>query len=131
MRSRAVIHGTSGAPRPSRAANPSNNGNACAPQNSIVPSAPPSCTTSTRGRSCASRSWCRASSDAHTAALNPNVIGSPGWPWVRPHITVSRWRRASATHAARQRATSRSTTSPTRFSTQPNHVSERSCTVAP
>ena len=44
MRSRAVIHGTSGAPRPSRVANPSNNGSACAPQNSIVPSAPPSCT---------------------------------------------------------------------------------------
>ena len=97
MRSRAVIHGMSGAPSPSRAANPSSSGSARSPQNSIVPSAPPSWTTSTRGRSCASRSRCRASSDAHTAALNPNVIGRPGWPWVRPHITVSRCRRASAT----------------------------------
>ena len=48
-----------------------------------------------RGRAWAIRSRCRVSSAAHTAALNPKVIGSPGWPWVRPHITVSRCRRAS------------------------------------
>ena len=129
--SRAVIHGTTGTPSPSCRANASSRSRARPPQNSIVPSAPPSCTTSHRRRPCRSRSRCRSSSAAQTAALNPNVIGSPGCPWVRPHIGVSRYSPASSSARSRIRVTSRSAISPTARNTSANHVSDRSCTVAP
>ena len=74
--SRAVIHGTTGTPSPSCRANASSRSRARSPQNSMVPSAPPSWTTSQRRRPCRSRCRCRSSSAAQTAALNPNVIGS-------------------------------------------------------
>ncbi len=129
--SRAVIHGTTGTPRPSCPANASSRPRARSPQNSMLPSAPPSCTTSQRARPWPSRSRCRSSSAAQTAALNPNVIGRPGCPCVRPHIGVSRYSPASSRARSRIRVTSRAAMSPTARNTSADHVSDRSCTVAP
>ena len=90
-RSRAVIHGMSGDAEPEPGGEGVEQGERLlAPELHGAQRPAELRRPRSRGRACAIRSRCRASSDAQTAALKPKVIGSPGWPWVRPHITVSR-----------------------------------------
>ena len=89
-RSRAVSHGASGRASPSRPANASQQvQGAVAPEFHRAERAAELADLQPRRGPAARRSRCRSSSAAHTAALKPNVIGRPGWPWVRPHIGVS------------------------------------------
>ena len=53
------------------------------------------CRRATVSRAARSRARSRSSCSAHSATLAPNVVGSAWMPWVRPIMTVSRWRRAS------------------------------------
>ena len=82
------------------------------PHADCVPTAPASCPTASRGSACAIRSRWRPISAAHTAALKPNVIGSPGCPCVRPSITVPRCRRRGSSSDALDRARGRAARSP-------------------
>ena len=87
-------------PRPSRSSTRRWSSGPDSPHADSVPTAPASWPTASRGRASAIRSRWRRTSAIQTAALKPNVIGSPGWPCVRPSMTASRWRRASTTSEA-------------------------------
>src|SRR2546426_1219785 len=58
------------------------------PNAAPVPTAPDILPTTIRGDASRNRSLCRATSDAKTAILSPNVIGIAACPCVRPSITV-------------------------------------------
>ena len=130
-RSRAVSHEMSGTPRPSRESTRRWSSGPAEPQADSVPTAPASWPTSSRGRADSMRARWRRISAIHTDALKPNVIGSPGWPCVRPSMTASRWRTASSTSDVSTAARSREAIASIRCATRPVQVSATSCTVAP
>ena len=57
------------------------------PREAKLPTARPAMALNRRGSSCCRRSWWRSSSSIQTAALNPKVMGTACWLWVRPAMT--------------------------------------------
>ncbi len=101
-RSRCTICVETGStPRPrSRHTSSSISGSTCA----NWPTAPDSLPTATASRARRSRSRFRPASTYQTATFIPNVVGSACTPWVRPTISVSLCRTASAPSARRSRS---------------------------
>src|SRR3989454_2419348 len=61
------------------------------PNAAPVPTAPDILPTTTRGDASRNRSLWRAGSGAQTATLSADVVGTAGFPWGRPRITVPRF----------------------------------------
>ena len=90
MRSRTVCQAISGWPRPSSSISAACTLRPSAPSEASVPTAPPNSPTSTRGRSCASRSRWRCMAASSVAILKPKVSGTACCRLLRPAIGVSR-----------------------------------------
>ena len=100
--SRATCQGAVLGWRESSAAKASITATPLSPSEASVPAAPPKLTCSTRGRSWARRSRWRISGRAQVAHFRPKLVGSACCRWVRPAMTVSRWRRACVVSARRR-----------------------------
>ena len=90
-----------GSARPSSAQNRARSASPWSPKKPSVPTAPPSWPTSQRGRALAQP--VRGAGDLvgpGRPPSSPKVTGAPGWPWVRPAMTVSRWRSARSSSSA-------------------------------
>ena len=84
MRSRTVCQAISGWPRPSSSISPACTLRPSAPSEASVPAAPPNSPTSTRGRSCSSRSRWRCDRGEQRRALKPKVSGTACCRLLRP-----------------------------------------------
>ena len=96
-----------------------------------VPTAPDNLHTATLARAARMRVRSRSACSAHSATFAPNVVGSACTPWVRPIITVRRWRRASSTNVTTRSSRAPSTRSAASRSIQHHAVSTTSLDVSP